>query len=41
MNQELMASVLDALSDLIEKHGKQEVINTIHQYFHQGQPDVR
>jgi hypothetical protein len=41
MNDELLVEILDALSDLINEHGKSEVINTIHQYFHKGQPDVR
>lgn len=40
-DNQLLIAILDALTPLIQEHGQSTVINAIHTYFHQGQPNVR
>lgn len=37
----ILNEALGALQPVFEQFGKREVINTIHDYFHAGQPDIK
>lgn len=38
-DNDILTQILDALDNTMEEFGKREIMDILHQYFHNGQPE--